>query len=640
MENVNGKNEIFYNYLENKVSLSYFLETQSIEKINSIKNDSLKRSVIYKISYDYYLNKDSVNFRTWNRRIVRISHQQMDSAKIAEAFWDLASFYYEHDRIDSAYYYYSESEKLYSFLNKDLLQGKMLLNMAIMQTKVKDYIGGEVNTANALRLLKPLGKSNLLYSAYNNLGIIFNELEDYNKSLQYHKKALEYVKELEDPIKEANALNNIGVVYENQAQYSAAIKKFEEALTTGNLLEKNPRLYAMLLDNLGYTHFKNGNPQNSEELLLHSLRVRDSIHHTAGLVINNLHYAEYLSSTKDTVNAYIHANEALSLAKSSKSYGDILSALLLLSEIDAENGKSYLEEYIDLSDSLQKEERSIRNKFARIRFETDEFIEENENLTAERKWIIAGASGFFLIAILLYIIRDQKAKNKELQLQRVQQAANEEIYNLLLTSQDKVEQAKNEAKSRISAELHDGILSKFFGIRLSLEMLQDKEDPESKSKRKEFIKEMKAVENDIREVSHKLNSAKFESGVSFVQILHELWEEKQKLGNFKGELILGDDINWDEIANKVKIHVYRILQESLSNIIKYAQASNVFISFSIADKSLEMEVVDDGCGFDTEKSAKGIGLSNMQSRAKDLGGKLKVNSGEEGTKIELEIPLT
>ena len=73
-----------------------------------------------------------------------------------------------------------------------IIRASCLQNMAIIQTELKDYTGSEITTFKALTVLKPLKKYEPIYKCYNNLGIIFNELEEYDQALFYHNKALEY----------------------------------------------------------------------------------------------------------------------------------------------------------------------------------------------------------------------------------------------------------------------------------------------------------------------------------------------------------------------------------------------------------------------------------------------------------------
>ena len=98
-------------------------------------------------------------------------------------------------------------------------------------------------------------------------------------------------------------------------------------------------------------------------------------------------------------------------------------------------------------------------------------------------------------------------------------------------------------------------------------------------------------------------------------------------------------INWELFPNKTKIHIYRIVQESLQNIYKHASAKTIKISFKIKNNIIFIEIKDDGKGFNIAKAKKGIGLKNIQSRVKDIKGELKVSSQINlGSSFEILIP--
>src|SRR5690606_27519289 len=112
-----------------------------------------------------------------------------------------------------------------------------------------------------------------------------------------------------------------------------------------------------------------------------------------------------------------------------------------------------------------------REQFARIRFETDEYIQENEQLLLERTIVFVLGIGLIVILSLLYFLRLQRVRNKQLLLEKEQQIANEEIYKLMLAQQSKLEEGRLNERFRISEELHDGVLSKIYGTRMGLGLL-------------------------------------------------------------------------------------------------------------------------------------------------------------------------
>jgi len=96
----------------------------------------------------------------------------------------------------------------------------------------------------------------------------------------------------------------------------------------------------------------------------------------------------------------------------------------------------------------------------------------------------------------------------------------------------------------------------------------------------------------------------------------------------------------ENISNTIKINCYRILQESIQNIHKYAKVTNVKINLSAENGYLLCTLEDNGIGFNIKTIHKGIGIKNIRSRAKDLKGNVKfISNPESGTKIQVKVPL-
>ncbi len=101
----------------------------------------------------------------------------------------------------------------------------------------------------------------------------------------------------------------------------------------------------------------------------------------------------------------------------------------------------------------------------------------------------------------------------------------------------------------------------------------------------------------------------------------------------------------DGFAPEVSIHLYRIVQEALSNVARHAKATEAWVELEIAAHELRLEVRDNGVGFDLKASAKraageGIGLMGMSERAEHLNGTLSIESApERGTQVRVRVPL-
>ncbi|PTX61429.1 histidine kinase [Kordia periserrulae] len=609
-----------------------------------ITNDSLHNEAIYKLSTSFFSLRDSFNFKKINKIGIKLSEDLKDTATLANHYWDLGAFYKRHQQVDSAYISYDISQKLHKKIGKSSIAGRLLLRMARIEKDVKDYTGSEITTTNAIKIFEPLNDYKNLYNCYNNLGIVFNNLEEYGKAIKYHHDALGILSEIEDhnnDIKKAISLNNIGIVYQNLNNHEEAINIYNEALKNDSLPIKNIRLYATLIDNLAYSKFKLNDFKDLPDLFYKALHIRDSLDTPAGIVINKLHLSEYYWKLNDTLKSYQYAIEGRNLAKKVESNDHLLDLYKLLSEIEPKNASEHLRSYIRLTDSLTKVERSTRDKFTRIKFETDQYITKNKKLSDQINWIVAISTIIIFFAFLIYIITQQRTRNKELEMEQQQQRANEEIYNLMIDQQDKIEEGRKREKERISLELHDGILGRLFGTRLSLGSLNAKNDDDSKKIRQQYINELQSIEEEVRNISHELGLDNFDKSTSYSTMITNLLEEQSKITNFKYQIEDDDRIVWTDIPGHIKINIYRIIQESIQNINKYAQAENVILDFKKNDNRIILTIKDDGVGFDQDKRSSGIGLKNMKSRVALLHGQFTINSiPGKGTSISVDVPMT
>jgi len=184
------------------------------------------------------------------------------------------------------------------------------------------------------------------------------------------------------------------------------------------------------------------------------------------------------------------------------------------------------------------------------------------------------------------------------------------------------------------------VLGRLFGARLNLDSLNKFTDEESIKNRFNYLDELKNIEQDIREISHDLNREKYVLINNFVAIVHNLLEEQKTSFAPEVKFSIDESIKWDTVPNAVKINLYRILQESLQNINKYANATSIFVGLESHDEQVTLKVSDDGAGFDVSGRKKGIGLQNMLSRANECNGSLDITSRKgKGTTIEITVPL-
>lgn len=124
----------------------------------------------------------------------------------------------------------------------------------------------------------------------------------------------------------------------------------------------------------------------------------------------------------------------------------------------------------------------------------------------------------------------------------------------------------------------------------------------------------------------------------YIDLLNDLVQEKNELASTHFSFSDTTEMDWNNSDGLVKITIYRIVQEALSNVIKYADATACAVTLTnIENYKLQLLIEDDGNGFEvTTKENDGIGLKNMQERARLAKADLTIASElERGTKIQV-----
>ncbi|MEZ4793330.1 MAG: sensor histidine kinase [Gelidibacter sp.] len=627
----------------------YKYAKKAVELSNKTNSDSLilkstrvlSTVLVYQGKYDRFINL--------NHKILKLSKKLNDSLEMGLSSHNIGWAYLQ-SRIqnDSAYYYLTNAIKIYEKTGKISNHIDALQSVSDILQVEKDYLGSEEYAIEGLKLLEKLPKDELnlfkAWNLYNILGTVSLELKQYDESIAYHHKAQDAAKKMDDGLSPLlSSQNNIAFVYKEKGDIQKALDLYQGVLDNKYLFDIDPTFYALASDNVAYTSFLNGdkNYDKLEKMFKRAYKIADSMEDPITKLASTVDMAKFYKAQGKIDSSLKYANETYRLGKLTKENDILLESMIILSQlIPGDEGKKYLNEHIQLSDSLLQHERGVRNKFARVQYETDQIEQENERISTQRFWLLVVSSVLLVTLFLLYVIITQRAKNKELKFEREQQQTNEEIYNLMLSQQDKVDEARAQEKKRISEEMHDGVLGRLFGTRLSLDSLNYAEGKEAMKKRSVYIDDLKNIEQDIRKISHDLNTD-FVSGSGFMDIVETLIQNQTQAYQLTFEFYHSDAINWEGISNKTKIHIYRILQETMQNIYKHAEANHIKISFHLKNDVILLTINDDGKGFDITKSKKGIGLKNINSRVEEVNGTVQFDSEiDKGTTITIQIPYS
>ncbi len=201
--------------------------------------------------------------------------------------------------------------------------------------------------------------------------------------------------------------------------------------------------------------------------------------------------------------------------------------------------------------------------------------------------------------------------------------------------------ASDAERARWARELHDQTLQALAGLRVVLAGARRRDDPAVYAlATTQAIDDIELEIANLRAIIADLRPSLLDD-VGLQAALEALLERRRE-----DALAIECEVNLPEgLSDGAGSHrdlettVYRLVQESLTNVVKHAEANRVVVSVSADDSAVVVEVHDDGRGFDTSEPSAGFGLAGMRERVFLLQGSLEIESGENGTSVRARIPL-
>ena len=342
--------------------------------------------------------------------------------------------------------------------------------------------------------------------------------------------------------------------------------------------------------------------------------------------------ASYYYNLGNYDQALSYAKQKLSNAQTLKFEENILSSHKILSKIyrakgQYQNSLEHELRYSEIKDSIYNAGVANSLAYYQTLYETEktekELVEKNSNIQllekdnqTFRKLLLFGGFALLLIFGMILLFRNQQHfKNKKILQERFSQE--------LIVSQE-------EERMRISKDLHDGLGQRLLVLK---NKLVDTGDSESKRMVDDTIEEVRAISRDLHPFQLQ------EMGITKA-LEHTITQIDENTGLFISSEIDNIDNIFDQEA---EVNIYRIVQESMSNVLKHAKAEASRISVKKATNSVIISIRDNGVGFDfSEKfqNVKSLGLKTLLERTKFLNGNMKVESKlNNGTTLQFQFPI-
>ena len=629
-------------------SLAIYLNTYTKEKqtelpkkafllAEKIKGDSLLKNTYFLFGMKSYFNKDIANLTLAFQKLRKFYLRTKDTATLAKEYYYKGLSFKLQYKPDSTFYYYSKSKDISVQLKDSLEATRRLLSMAALQYDERDYLGSEISIIEGLRFVEPHIKDSdiknypnevfftgLLYERLGNVLLMTDRQEEARKT---YLKFFELQKNsplLDIKYEAARLFNHLANTYESEGNYTEAINYFKKSLAIDSLQFKDVYRYETALGGIAFNNFLLGNKKAAIERYLVVLKSRKQRNYKRGLVLTHSNLGKIYEANNEIKKAIFHTNKGLKKSKAVNFNRYTLDNLLLLSHlVKGEKGRLLLEEYITLNDSLYRRERSLKNQFAKVRYETEKKDVENHHLKEEnaRKqlkidkekqqkiigWLLAGVSILF-IGFGSSIVASRRKK-------------------ILFEAKLKQVEVRETERQQIAKSLHDEVAGDIRMLLLKLE----------KTNLLEEVKSLDIIKENVRNLSHQLSSESFDE-VSFedqvVSLVSDFFEV-----NFRIKVHDIDSVNWKEINKAIKRTLFLSIRESIQNTKKHAAAKNMILSFSETKNGVFLTISDNGKGFNVEDKKSGIGLKNMKERIEEINGVFNMETQlEKGTIITIEIP--
>lgn len=446
--------------------------------------------------------------------------------------------------------------------------------------------------------------------AYNNLAVCYGMLGLLDSAKHMVEKGMEAAKHTNDLQSLANSYFILGTIYSNAGQYDLAIEQYEAAKPyrekSGNLLFIVADLYTM-----ADLYHKTGNYQEGIRTANQALSLARKNNLLMKFEDSYLSLAKNYEGLKDYKNASKYYN-LWALAKDtiySQSHTQAIAEMQTKYETEKK------EQYITLQNAQLFQQR----------------------IQLQRTYVVLAALLIIvaLVVIILLLVRSRYKRKHELAESEKELAVREAFIDATMRSQE------NERK-RFAQDLHDGMGQLISSLRLMINQINVNTPTEDR------VAVVARSENILNDMHTEIRSIAFNL-MPQTLIQHGLVPALKEMTiriNETGKVIAS--VSEFNIPSRLKevheISIYRIIQEWINNVIKYAEAEKIEVQLVGHADEISITIEDDGNGFDpTElEIGDGNGWRNIQSRTNLVKGQVEVDSkrGYRGTTLILRFPIT
>lgn len=551
-------------------------------------------------------------------------------------YFQLGHYFDIRSQYDSAQYYTKKAYELTDKNNPNSAYPMILNSLGANYFRLGDYDNAMKYMLLTIEVTETQDNPLRLVYAYNNLATVMGINENYEDAVKYYKKGYKILEEIKDTTIIANLASNTAIYVKKTDKFSEARKW---ALKAIELAERynNPSAYSYGNYIMGTTEedldkslaYIKKAVDKSREFQYKSI-LADALDIYGTKLSEKGRHSEAIKSIEEAVKIHTETGYNTGL-KSAYANAGLIYYNAGEFKTSAEYYKKYEELYSKtLSDDNKKRVNDLNTKYETEKKEK-QIAEQELKIQKQRSNLLYAILGGALLVSVLGAVFIYNKKAQKLKLKHLQQEKENAILNSFILGEER-------ERSRISHELHDGVAAMIGAAKMSLEAIPHL--PEEK--RIEQLSKIQGIlehsHSDIRHIAHNLLPTVLEKE-GLVQATAQFVSEVNdtKLVTI---LITDKDSNANELSQQLQLMLFRVIQELVNNIIKHSQAKNAEIIFSSHPNGLQIEVSDDGIGYDAINETGEQGLYSITQRLKSIGGDFKIAKGSNGgtqAKIDLFI---
>lgn len=550
------------------------------------------RALIRKgIAYDVKAQFDN-SIQEYQRALI-LSNQAKYQKGIASSENNLGLIYWKKNQLKEAITYFNKAKLSFEELGDFLNTGTCLNNIGLIYEELYEPKKAIEYFNKSIVYYKKAKDDYYILDAYSNLGISFESSKQVDSSMHYSGLAISGYRKTNNKYGLAMSLSNLALAYKLRNKLTIAMDLFKQSANYSREIG-NDYSYASAMINLADTYFRLKKYEEAKDASMSCyeiavrLKSQELIFKSANLLsryyikMNDFKKAEFFYSAYTTANS----------AYTSELLDKRINNTNVLYDIKSEKQRSAM---------IQKQkDLEIAKVNSEKRFYT-------------YMWI--GSILFLLTITGLFIVNNRRtALKKEFQ-------AHKRVY-----------EATNEERKRISYDLHDMVGSQLSFVVNNLELLE-LELPSHERVGKTFQMGQEAMAS-LRDTVWALHAEEPDINllVERMQFIVKKWLEDNGV---KVNYVIDKE---NDVVNAGEgLHILRVFQEIITNIYKHARATQVDISIVWTTEGLELEVVDNGQGFElSDNFVNHYGIESMKHRALKIGAEITLNSTKNaGTKVFL-----